>query len=116
MKGAMATGASHFATQAAADLEHMKLVRQLTTGEMKVMTARVEGGLPARPQISGEGTVRRDKRNRIAYSATLQFTGRFTIRSRKRWAVGEFRPNRRDITATFIPPSAAGVGSLGRHS
>jgi hypothetical protein len=31
-------------------------------------------GLPANPQIGGEGSLRRDERGKIAYSAILQFT------------------------------------------
>lgn len=35
-------------------------------------------GLPAKPQISREGTARRDERGRVAFSAILQFTDRAT--------------------------------------
>ena len=35
-------------------------------------------GLPAKPQLSREGTARRDERGRITYRAVLQFTDRAT--------------------------------------
>jgi hypothetical protein len=35
-------------------------------------------GLPAKPQVTREGTVRRNERGKIEYSAILQFTDRAT--------------------------------------
>jgi hypothetical protein len=35
-------------------------------------------GLPAKPQVTREGTVRRDDRGKAAYAAVLQFTDRAT--------------------------------------
>ena len=35
-------------------------------------------GLPAKPQITREGTVRRDERGKIAYSSVLEFTDKAT--------------------------------------
>src|SRR5262245_9895512 len=35
-------------------------------------------GLPAKPQITRDGTVRRDERGKIAYSPVIEFTDRAT--------------------------------------